>query len=249
MGNFQHKENFQVRTYEIDNHKRITLVALVRLMHEAAMQNVINLGLSVWDLEPQKISWVLMRKKLWVDRLPVLGDKISIFTTPAGFNRSFTYRDYIVYDAEGNRLAAASSTWLLMDTEARKMAPLPPFIKDYEKFMPDPKDCLPRPGGRLTPFTEPKWTNSFCVNWHDLDFNNHLSNIKYLEWMLEGLPASYLQTATPLEMRIEYKSESLLHQHILSEVCEVEENNFVHRLKSKETDQILCLATSKWHRP
>ena len=62
-------EPFTIRTYEIDNRKQATVPALVKLMHEAAMQNVIDLKLSVWDLEPHQISWVLMRKNLIIHQI------------------------------------------------------------------------------------------------------------------------------------------------------------------------------------
>ncbi|MCB0622180.1 MAG: hypothetical protein KDC41_26495, partial [Saprospiraceae bacterium] len=59
---------YQIRTYEIDSRKQATVTALVKLMHETAMQNVIDMKLSVWDLEPRQISWVLMKKYVNIDR-------------------------------------------------------------------------------------------------------------------------------------------------------------------------------------
>ena len=64
-----HVEPFRIRTYEIDHEKICTVPALLKLMHEAAMQYVLDLKLSVWDLEVHQISWVLMRQYLKVNRL------------------------------------------------------------------------------------------------------------------------------------------------------------------------------------
>ncbi|MCB0707033.1 MAG: hypothetical protein KDC34_17075 [Saprospiraceae bacterium] len=246
METFYHEQDFQIRTYEIDKAKRATVVALTRLMHEAAMQNVIKLKLSVWDLEPYKVSWVLMRKKLWIDRLPMLGEHIRVHTTPAGFNRSFTYRDYFVYDSNNQRIAAASSTWLLMDTENRKMAPLPAFVKEFEQFMPAPEDCLPRPEGKVPTLEDIKWTVPFRVDWHDLDFNQHLSNLNYLQWMLEVMPKDFLESNTPLSMQLEYKSESMYHDRIISEAAPIDSTHILHRLRNEDNDQILATAISEW---
>ena len=65
-----HYTEYTIRTYDIDSRKQATLPALIRLMQEAAMEQVIQLGISVWDLEAHNISWVLMRKHLKLVRMP-----------------------------------------------------------------------------------------------------------------------------------------------------------------------------------
>ena len=217
-------------------------------MHEAAMQNVLELKVSVWDLEPQHVSWVLMRKHLWIDRLPMLGEQIRVFTTPAGFRRAFTFRDYIIYDQQGHRIAAASSTWLLMDTRHRKMANLLPFLKKFEPEMPSPEDCLPRPESKMPSFEKADRSLSFRVDWHDLDFNNHLSNTRYLQWMLEIIPRERLDGNFPRSMRIEYRAEARLGDELIAEGCQTDDTGFLHQLRLKDSDKILASAVSEWER-
>ena len=89
----KHTAEYIIRTYEIDSTKKATIPAMINLMQEAAMQNVIKMGVSVWDLEPHNISWVLMRFLLNVERIPMLGERIKIITHPAGFEKFYTYRD------------------------------------------------------------------------------------------------------------------------------------------------------------
>lgn len=144
-----YEETFTIRTHEIDNRKKATPTSLVRLMQEAAMQNVIRLKLSVWDLESHHIAWVLMRLNLKINRLPHLGEQIRILTYPAGFEKYFTHRDYQVYDANDVLIAHSASTWLLMDTQTRRMRRIPAFILEYNNRMPDAANCLPHPSDEL----------------------------------------------------------------------------------------------------
>jgi medium-chain acyl-[acyl-carrier-protein] hydrolase len=245
----QHREFFIVRTYEIDNRKRATIPALVRLMHEAAMQNVIDLKLSVWDLEPQQISWVLMRKELHFQRLPGLGERIQVLTYPAGFERLFTYRDYRVFDEAGEQIAWSSSTWLLMNTENRRMTGLPPGILEYEPQMPDPGRCLPRPSsGKLPVMKTPEHQQHYQVNWFDLDFNNHLNNTLYLKWMLEALPDPLLRNGKVRKLTIHYRAESHWKDRVHAQTQQLGENRFLHRLVREEEngDRELASALSEW---
>ncbi|MEK7254328.1 MAG: acyl-ACP thioesterase domain-containing protein, partial [Bacteroidota bacterium] len=164
---------YLVKTYDIESRRRMTVAALVKVMQEAAMRNVMELKLSAWDLEPLGISWVLLRKHLKINRLPMVDEKIEVDTYPAGFEKFFTYRDYKIYDQAGELIAFSSTTWLLLDMVERRMARIPDFILKFGSQMPAPEDCLPRPAAKLPALENPDTTLPFRVNWHDLDFNGH----------------------------------------------------------------------------
>jgi len=241
--------NYCIRTYEIDSRKIATVPALLKLMHEAAMQNVIKLKLSVWDMEPIQISWVLMRQHLKINRLPVLGEKVKVLTTPAGFEKVFTYRDYKVFDEKGEILAYSSSTWLLMNTMERRITRIPDFILEYQKAMPSPSDCLPRPTNKLPKFEIAHSSKSFRVDWHDLDFNQHMSNVFYIQWMLEALDDQMIVKGKLKVLDILYKMEGRWHDDLVSEVQKLDGHTFLHRLLRNQDGKELALAQSKWELP
>ncbi|MCB0572753.1 MAG: hypothetical protein KDC66_23455 [Phaeodactylibacter sp.] len=241
-----YQRHYEVRTYEIDSQKRMNVPAIARLMQEAAMQNVIKMGLSVWDLEPHHISWVLMRKQIKITRMPVLGERIVVATYPSGFERMFTYRDYKVFDEAGKLLAASSSCWLLMDTASRRMAPLPDFILAYAKHMPPAEACLPRPETRLPAFKTPEYTRQFEVNWHDLDFNEHLNNTLYIKWMLDPLPPAVLTRQQLQKLDINYRAESQYQDVVQAQVQPSEDGAFLHRLLRVSDGKELAVARTEW---
>jgi len=241
---FIKSELFTIRTYEIDNHKRATVPALIKLMHEAAMQNVIDLKLSVWDLEPHLISWVLMRKNLVINQLPGLGEQVKVVTHCAGFEKFFTYRDYKIYNQEDKLLAFASSTWLLMDTTVRKMTRIPQFILNLD--IPPPEVCLPRPKNKLPKFEQVDLQKSFEVGWYDLDFNQHLNNVFYLKWMLETIPEHLLLQGQLENMDIIYKLECQWKEEVVCETQILGATQLLHRLVRKSDGKTLSLAKSEW---
>jgi acyl-ACP thioesterase len=208
----------------------MTVAALVKVMQEAAMQNVIQIKVSAWDMELHNISWVLMRKHLKVNRLPSVHEPLKVVTYPAGFEKLYTYRDYLVYGPDEELLATSSSTWLLMNTLERKVVRIPAFVLDYEKHMPSPEMCLPRPLMKLPPFEAADASLPFRVNWHDLDFNGHLNNLYYLQWMLETLPDRLLEEGTLKEFDIAYKMEAHWKEEVRSELQVIDDQHFAHRL-------------------
>jgi len=242
----EYSEAFTVRTYEIDHCKRATIPALIRLMQEAAMQNVIQLNVSIWDLEQQHISWVLLRKSMQLFRLPNLGECIRVLTCPTGFDRRFTYRDYKIFGANDELLVQSSSAWLLMDTLSRRMAPIPQFILDFGPKMPPPELCLPRPDVKFPKFERADFSKTFEVNWHDLDFNLHLNNTLYIQWMLEAMPPETLQQKRVAGMEVLYRAESRWNDVLHAETQVLDEGTFLHRLIKTGEDKELAMAISKW---
>lgn len=242
-----YQEQYTVRTYEIDHQKRMNIPALVRLMQEAAMQNVIELGISVWDLEPHQISWVLMRLQLRLNRTPRMGEQFQVFTCPAGFERLFTFRDFIAYDERGETIAESASQWILMDTDTRRLSQIPDWIKErFGDQMPDTDHCLPRPSGKLPPFERVDLQCDFRVRWHDLDFNHHLNNTLYILYMLEGLPTDWLENHELTWLDIQYRAEARFDEQLLVETQQLSDHRFLHRLRQPDNDKDLANMLTEW---
>lgn len=245
IDDFQHQEEFSVRAYAVNAQKQIQVPVLVQLMHETAMQHVLKLKLSVWDLEPQNLAWVLTRITIKIHQLPKLGDRIRIVTNPSGFEKIRTYRDYRVFNEAGDLLATAVSQWFLMNTQTRRLARVPTEIKELiETVISKIDDFLPRNNDKPAPFTEVNNQRNYQVGYHDLDFNDHLNNIHYVKWLLDAIPGTYLQQHELQGLDIFYKSECALDELVSSEVNQPGELSWQHRLV--KDGQEVTLAESRW---
>lgn len=241
---FIYEGKFTIRTYEIDRAKKATATSLINLMQEAAMQNVIDLNVSVWDMVERSISWVLMRKNLQVHRLPALGETIRIKTYPAGFDKLFTYRDYKVFDQDDHLLASSSSTWLLMNTVKRKIARIPEEIRVRGNF--DTSDCLPHAKNKLPQLTKIDCQKEFVVNWHDMDFNEHLNNVRYMQWIFETVDYYLKRTGQLTELDIIYKAECYWKDTVQVSTQKVDSKTYLHRLVRLSDGEIIALAQTHW---
>lgn len=240
---------YTVQTYDIDHHRKMKVAALVRQMQEAAMQNVMELKVSVWDMEEQHFSWVLLRKKLQVKRLPMIGEKLTFVTYPSGFERVFTYRDFFVFDEKGEPIATSATTWLLLQTQTRRMVrtpEIPEFVLAYESQIPPAEDCLPRAEVNLPELKKIDTALSFRTGFHDLDFNGHLNNAFYIQWMLETLPDQILVEGKLQDLQIQYKVEAHWKDEIESELQKLSGGEFLHSLKRKSDGKEIAIALTKW---
>jgi acyl-ACP thioesterase len=232
-----------VRTNEIDHHKRIKVSSLLEIMWEASMQHVFELNVSVWDLEKEHLAWALRRLHLEIKSFPVLGQGISVHTYPSMHENVFTYRDYYVFDKDENVLARASTQWFLFNTLERKMVRIPPSMLQFN--LPDSSKVLPKPTGMLRPLENVQYEKEFKVRLHDLDFNKHLNNVAYVEWILETIPDQRMDKEILRKLDIQFKAEALLGEKVLSQ-SEVSETTCTHRILHKTEGKTLALGSTFW---
>jgi len=116
-----------------------------------------------------------------------------------------------------------------MDTQKRRMTRIPDFILNYEP--PTDQPFLPRPLNKLPNLESPfEVKTNWKVNWHDLDFNEHLSNISYIKWMVETMEDDYLRNSQLQQMDIFFRAESLWKEEVAGLIQTVGEQRFRHRL-------------------
>ena len=238
-----HKETFRVRTSEINLRKEIHPHHLIQLMQESSMQHTLGMKVSVWDLESQNVSWVLLKKNIQFFRFPLLGEQIEIHTYPSGLDGYFTYRDYYVYDEKGNVCANASSMWTLMDTVERKMVKIP---AEFGSLVYQTDYYLPKPSQKLKIPKEGELSYNVTVNYLHLDWNGHVNNVQLIKMIFESLGEATLQNRILSSFTIQFKSEATIGQNLVVRSELISENEIIHAIKNRETEKDIILATTNW---
>lgn len=84
------------------------------------------------------------------------------------------------------------------------------------------------------------WTSKseFKALFEDLDFNRHVNNVAYLRWAVEGLPPEVLFARRPMEIEINYRSETFY-----GDAIEVITQKPLH--ENEPSQQIFNLSTGK----
>lgn len=236
---------FTVRSHEIDYRGQATLPALVSYMHEAAWDNTVTLGISMYDLLKQDMTWVLQRMRIEMFRYPKHSDKLTVETWASGRERIFMHRDFRVYSAERELLGQATSVWLVMDMVKRQLVSLPELITRIEVV--PTEEPLPFAKGKLPPLQEPTHVEHIPVRWHDIDLNRHVTNTRYLQWALDSMPLEVLQQKQLRELDIIFRAESGLGDAVQAAVAPAEAaNTYLHKLSSQQSGKELVQAQSKW---
>jgi acyl-ACP thioesterase len=239
------ESEFIVRSNEIDYRGQATLPALISYMHEAAWDNTVTLGISMYDLLERGMTWVLQRLRVEMFRYPKHSEKIFVQTWASGRERIFMHRDFRIYGADKELLGQATSVWLVMDMVKRQLSSLPEFITALEVV--PTHEPLPFAKGKLPVLQEAAYEEQIPVRWHDIDLNRHVTNTRYLQWALDTLPLEVLEQKELRELDIIFRAESVLGDTVITAVAaDGDDDVYLHKLSSQETGKELVQARSVW---
>ncbi len=242
-----HFEKFKIRSNEIDSQRRVTLPALVNYLQEAANNNVMQSGASVYDLHERGIAWVLSRMKLQLFAYPSHGQEITVKTFPSGSEKYFFYRDFRIFDEWGLLIGQATSTWPVIDLQKRQMISVPDFLNVFR--IGGDEAPLPVAKGKIFPVADPLHERQFQVGWYDIDVNRHANNMCYFRWLVEAMPADFLSQHRLTEIDFQFRNECNLDDVVVARAgLSGVPNGFSHQLSSAAERKDYALARSVWER-
>ena len=242
---------WRLRTYECGADGKATLPALLDLLQESASLNAEALKFSKCDFEArgENISWVLTKLRVHIKRYPKWGEEIKIVTWPCGGRKIVAYRDFEGFSADGERILAASSEWMLIDLASRSVMKIPQAV-----FA-----AVDSADGRALgdePFSHLKWhapeepgavsALSFRAMRSQIDLNGHVNNVHYARWMLETASEDFVSAREVEDFEIVFKSEVLAGAEIAAEGARIAEDAMLHRVCGKDSARDHTLARTVW---
>jgi acyl-ACP thioesterase len=224
-------------------HGQAAIQALCNYFQEAAGNHAQELGFSREAMLEQGTAWVLMRLRIAVERYPEWRQTVTVETWPSGVEGLYATREFVLHTAEGDLLARGTSAWAVIDVERRRPTRLPEELQELDT--PD----RPRPiafDSRRVPSLD--WVDRerrFDVRFSDLDLNQHVNNVRYVEWALEAAPESVLLHQQPTDIDIQFRAETTFGQAVVTQLQQ-DDGRFLHRVQRASDDRVVAEATTRW---
>ena len=198
------RKQIKIGDTQVNAFDRLKNSQLLGILQEAAGEHGALLGVDKDSLKEKDLFWALIRYHIEITRLPRSGETITVETWPMPTTRTAYPRATVAYDADGNELFRAISLFALVNFETRAMV-LPAvsgvtvdgWVRGNE---------LSLPGSLLPKVLEN--SEKRPVRFSDLDFNGHMNNCRYMEWVDDLLGADFHGQHCPKEMVICYHSEA-----------------------------------------
>ncbi len=199
-------ETFAVPTYECDANLRWKPSAFLQHMTAAANKHIDLLGEGYQALLDQGLVWVLSRMKFQFLRFPRVEDQITIRTWPKTIQQKlFFIRDYEILSAQGELLTVATSAWLMMNMQTRRLVP-PSALRLNLPQNPD-RQALAEPLEKLIPPADGEERLRLRAGYSAIDVVGHVNNARYIEWICDAFPTPWHKGHSLETLQINYDRE------------------------------------------
>ena len=204
-----------------------------------------KLGVSVPQLLANNHTWVLSRIALKMTVYPQWRDTIQIVTWPSGIQRVFALRDFDIRH-HNQTIGSCVSAWIIIDTAYRKPIRPTSFVDQLNPIT--GKHVFDHPLGKLPRFRESQFEIRFNVRYSDLDINQHVNNVSYIEWALESIPDIGENHRLLSELEINFLGEALLGDLVIARCQALDDRGFVfaHSIVRQADGRELIRARTTW---
>lgn len=200
--------DYTIPNFICDNHDTLTMWGCARLLQQAADNHTKLFGIGFQQLIQQHKAWVLCHTYYDVRRLPVDYEQVTVRTWSRGTNGLYAWRDFQMIDKDGNVIVAASTSWVVIDTDARRVVRLGDVVEGFEHHPDLATDLDKLPRLRMPQGVEGELVvDGQPVVLSMLDHTQHVNNSEYIKWVFDHLPED-CTTAAPFKLHVEYVKET-----------------------------------------
>jgi len=200
-----YEERFRVCTWDVDKADRLTMAAAYNYCQEVAGHHAADLGVGSEYMQANSLVWILSRMSAVLESRPPAGAKVTARTWPRGTDRLFAVRDYELLDEAGAVFGRGRSAWLIVD--AATFRPRRPETLVAGIPANADRNSLVDGAQSIRPAESLQKVADRAVAYSDLDYNGHMNNARYVQWIQDVLQPDALAEAESMRLDINYLAE------------------------------------------
>ncbi|MBO7230801.1 MAG: hypothetical protein J6V20_05260 [Bacteroidaceae bacterium] len=228
-------KNYTITCYEADANQFMRPTAMLDLMQEAANVNASTLGFGYDEMINSNTAWVLSRIHVKFNNTPKWRDEVNLKTWHKGVSKLFYLRDFILSDKEGNPMILATTSWLIIDMNTRRL------VRNSDLALSDTAmHAIETPADKVViPVDiEPELVRKHPVTWSEIDTNGHVNNVKYAVWAIDAVKPEDIKERPLKELLINYDAEVMPGDVVkISRVRQETEEGVIYYITGKVSDK------------
>ena len=221
------RQRILVPCYDTDVAKLLKPASFMDLAQEAANLHANILGFGYDNLMETRTAWVLSRMHIRFLRHPRWREEVDLTTWHKGLERLFYLRDFQMTDTEGNVLVEATTSWLVLNIDTRRLVRDAGICEEgvcRDNAIPEPCDKVQMPSDCLK--------EQVCVHkvsYSDVDVNGHTNNAMYLVWSMDAVGYDVASSRPLKEMKINFNHETRPGDEVaIGRACTEQDGNTVY---------------------
>lgn len=236
------EEKYIVNVSKVGTSGLIKNIGILSILEDIACKHSDMVGIGIMDIPTKHLSWVLLNWKVKILKRVTYGTTLKVCTWSKVGTKFQTIRDFELYDENEELVCIASSKWTLIDTQKGSITRITDDIINL--YQPEEKNVFEK--SDIDKLQEP---SSFSHKYiyktqrRDIDVNNHMHNLNYLDVAYEALPEDVYNSDECNNIEIMYKKGIKLGDTVKCFYSHIDNSHYV-TIKSedeKSLHAIICL--------
>lgn len=209
----KYKQNIVIPCYDTDASWRLKPTSFMNYAQEIAGVHATHLGFGYDDLITSKTAWILSRVHIEFPDAPLWREEMTLTTWHKGLNRIFFLRDFVMTDKDGNERVKATSSWLVMNLETRRLV-RDPKLMDEDTVCSENVIGTPADKVQLPKDSAPVHVMDHVVSYSDIDMNGHTNNAMYMHWAMDAVEYEVASAMPVRSLTINFNHETKVGEKV-----------------------------------
>lgn len=201
----KHINKLSTKSYFIDRTGKLSASFMFYQMQDIAWEHANVLGFGYDKLRKDQQFWVLSRLRVKINRRPRWAENFVLETWSRGTDGFYGYRDFNFVDHNGNIIAQATSSWLVIDAETKRIVRLSEFT-DFPKYE---ESVFGENAGKVKVPQSETVLHFTPVLFNEIDINQHFNTGRYIERIIDSYDFEFHETHELVEYEINFLKEGM----------------------------------------
>jgi medium-chain acyl-[acyl-carrier-protein] hydrolase len=236
------KKELTTRSFYIDRFAKLSTSFMFYQMQDIAWEHAHTLGFGFDHLKVEQQFWVLSKLLVKITRMPVWGENFTLETWSRGTDGFFAYRDYNFVDKNDEIIIQATTSWLVLDLETKRIVRLS-GIKGFPEYS---ESSMGKDAGKVkTPVSDETLVFS-PVLFNEIDINQHFNTGRYLERIIDSYDFGFHEKYELTELEINFLKEGLPDDRFAVKKVKTDEINHLCSVVRESDQSDLVRARLVW---
>lgn len=201
----KHKKQLSTKSYFINRFGKLSTSYLFYQMQDIAWEHASLLGFGYEHLKEDNQFWVLSKLLVKIERRPDWGEGFTLETWSRGRDGFFGYRDYNFVDQTGTNIIQATSSWLVLDLNSKRIVRL----SNFEQFPEYSESIFGENAGKVKAPKSEDFLHFTPVLFNEIDINQHFNSGRYLERIIDSYNFDFHEKNELAEFEINFLKEGM----------------------------------------
>jgi acyl-ACP thioesterase len=244
MDNSVLTETHTVATFQVDFDCKITIPGVLMLLQDIAWQHANQHNFGYEHLRKQGLFWVLLRMHIEMLRYPRWTEALRIETWSKQPDTLAAYRDFEGRDADGNKLFAATSSWVILNRETNRPQPLTRFLDAFPHNL--VRYAIAEKPAKIPALQNATTVANATVQPSDIDMHLHVNNTRYVQWVIDSFGYDFLQRNALRTLDVNFRSQAKADDPYTIMTSAIDDKTYASSIVHRETEKEWARIKTGW---